>query len=558
MYRRITFVLIAMSVCLTLTACGGGGAVVPSGPPVITAVTPSGPAGAAGTVVQFSAVVSQSPTSWEWDFNRGAFPLTSTAASPEVTLLTTGTYNGTVRAANDFGASATFSFTYTVSPGEPRPKILEVSPMGTVGGRGDQVQFSAIATGAPTSWQWEFVGGGSPGSSTDASPLIDLPLGGRFNGQVIAGNAAGDSEPFPFEFRVDHRPDWSHQQPEPYPAYGSVSLVEYRGRLAAVYRSYIGEVRFLRAKVAHPSQAADWEVSLIAGRGAVTNVTLAVVADRLIAAFVRAEFPPKPVTIAVATVDEPRGESDWALHDFPQEDLGLHFSFVEFEGRAALAFTEQADNLHLALASTTAPMSAADWSITPIDMDPGNHPSLVVHAGKLAVAYESELAADLQVALALTEHPGGPADWAIHKPDTTPFGGHGPEMVSLNGRLVISHKTPQLPVLSRALSAVPASSADWARTTIETFRIRDSDLAVVDDRLVVAYSRESDLAVFVARAWIPSPAGPADWERSDLHQTHESSGISVIGHDGRIVVGFPGFWPPDGVALSILETEEPW
>ncbi|MCG3151774.1 MAG: hypothetical protein GEEBNDBF_01056 [bacterium] len=86
-------------------------------PPQILSVNPPGGVlGRGGDVVPFSAVASNSPTGWAWNFGGGATPNTPTVATPAVQLGTRGSYIGGVTASNAFGTSPNFPFSYDVLP----------------------------------------------------------------------------------------------------------------------------------------------------------------------------------------------------------------------------------------------------------------------------------------------------------------------------------------------------------------------------------------------------------------------------------------------------------
>lgn len=86
-------------------------------PPTIISVTPpGGTLGRGGDLVSFSAVASNSPTSWSWDFGGGTSPNISALGTPLVTLGTRGNYTGSVDATNAFGTSPSFPFNYTILP----------------------------------------------------------------------------------------------------------------------------------------------------------------------------------------------------------------------------------------------------------------------------------------------------------------------------------------------------------------------------------------------------------------------------------------------------------
>lgn len=87
-----------------------------------------------------------------------------------------------------------------------RPVISAVTPSGcptpAAGKTGEGAIFKATASNNPTAWSWNFGGGATPNTSTEAEPLVSFTTPGTFNGTVTATNAAGASTPFPFCFVV--------------------------------------------------------------------------------------------------------------------------------------------------------------------------------------------------------------------------------------------------------------------------------------------------------------------------------------------------------------------
>ncbi|MEO7993238.1 MAG: hypothetical protein ABI743_02475 [bacterium] len=63
-----------------------------------------------------SATVLGSVRSWSWNFGGGAYPNTSTQASPTVLLMTTGTFTGSVTAYDTCGFPTTRTWSYTTFP----------------------------------------------------------------------------------------------------------------------------------------------------------------------------------------------------------------------------------------------------------------------------------------------------------------------------------------------------------------------------------------------------------------------------------------------------------
>lgn len=164
--------------------------------PEITEVTPL--LGDVGSSQTFNATnVGGVATTWSWNFGGGATPNTSTSAAPDVTLGTAGSYSCTVTATNVTGNDV-FPFTLVVNL--PPPDLTAVSPL--TGGTGAMQSFSATNIGgAATSWSWDFGGGATPNTSTQANPTPTLGAIGTYNCSVTATNPTGN-DVFPFTLEV--------------------------------------------------------------------------------------------------------------------------------------------------------------------------------------------------------------------------------------------------------------------------------------------------------------------------------------------------------------------
>jgi|GEM_PF-2096515 len=170
--------------------------------PLVTTVAPTGPAGYAGETAQFLVAHSGSPaTDWSWNFGGGAIPDVSGEQFPQVTLGLAGSYQGTVQLTNSFGTSPPFQFSYSVNPAVP-PSIIGVQPAGELGTPGTMLVFSVQSTGLVENWSWNFGGGGSPNTSTTASPQVTLGAAGSYSGTVALSNRFGSSAPFGFNYSV--------------------------------------------------------------------------------------------------------------------------------------------------------------------------------------------------------------------------------------------------------------------------------------------------------------------------------------------------------------------
>ncbi|MBN2082660.1 hypothetical protein JW859_10715 [bacterium] len=120
-------------------------------PPFIASVTP--PIGTTGGTVTFSArllkgdIFADQPyyaTGWHWEFNGAASPVSSSAATPQVTLGPTGAYECSVTASNAAG-TVDFDFTVFVAAASPyTPATLYAIPLATTVTVGEPVRVRVI------------------------------------------------------------------------------------------------------------------------------------------------------------------------------------------------------------------------------------------------------------------------------------------------------------------------------------------------------------------------------------------------------------------------------
>ena len=157
-----------------------------SGLPIIASVEPT--SGLESAPIVFSASVSGAePLTYYWDFGGGATPNTSSEASPTVTLGEAEDYPASLTVTNDLGED-TFNFMLTVS-GEA-PDITDVQPRSGV--TGTAVKFSATVEGTlPFTYAWNFGGGATPNTSTEASPTIALGSAGTYDARLTLSNEFG-------------------------------------------------------------------------------------------------------------------------------------------------------------------------------------------------------------------------------------------------------------------------------------------------------------------------------------------------------------------------------
>jgi len=176
-------------------------------PPSILAVSPT--EGDSGTEVTFSCAVSGDPPfTYNWDFDGGTEPDTSSDPTPSVVLGLPGEYNALVSVENVAGED-TYPFALTVNSSNNPPEVLSVTP--TEGEKDSTLQFSALVTGTrPLSYAWDFGGGGTPNTSSQAMPAVTLGDFGEYDASLTVTNAFGKTI-YPFALTIPARyEEWMH------------------------------------------------------------------------------------------------------------------------------------------------------------------------------------------------------------------------------------------------------------------------------------------------------------------------------------------------------------
>ncbi len=157
-------------------------------PPPEASFTASSQSILKGGSVSFSST-SKNTTELQWLFEGGT-PATSTSTSPTVTYNTAGSFSVTLIASNGSSADTETKASH-ITVVDPVPvagftaSATEIEP-------GQTVSFSSTSTNA-VSYQWTFEGG-TPSSSTEASPTVTYNSEGAFSVTLKAFNSSNVSD----------------------------------------------------------------------------------------------------------------------------------------------------------------------------------------------------------------------------------------------------------------------------------------------------------------------------------------------------------------------------
>ncbi|MEO7994824.1 MAG: PKD domain-containing protein [bacterium] len=470
--------------------------------PTIDSITPSGTVGKVGDSVVITAVVTGSvPLFYSWTLSGGG-TITSGAgtATPTITFSTAGSFTLSLTVTNA-GGSDSDSVPIDIDPAIP--VVESVSPSGAVGLPAGTATFAVEATSQPTGWTWEFASDSGTVTILTETAEITLPNPGTYFGTVMASNANGDSDPFPFEYTVTQPvfPEWQITDLGPADSgflYGQTSCTVLDGRLAVLYNAPDG-VKLARALVAYPTGMGGWQIHTVSTDLRTGLAGLVVYQGKLVASLggLPGHGVPK-FFCAVATVAEPSGPSDWAIHEVDAEGAPPPLAVIDGALCAAYGsqFASSEEPVRFARTTASPPTSAADWDFHSLPSPPDSvgigGPLQILVVGDQLVVYWGSIQTvegdkSFRVSVSDTLEPTDAGDWysqevaLAHQPSTA-------SLVDLGGRVGVffSENDPFNPEGGQSLlftsDSVPLSSSTvWSPYTlgsVQTFMGRTSGMVL--------------------------------------------------------------------------------
>lgn len=373
-----------------------------------------------------------------------------------------------------------------------------------------------------------------------------------------------------------------------YPELDRSGIVSYDGTLAVVYNQGNmtlldpdAELWLARSIGASPATATDWVLSPIATDGnAGQFVTLMETGDRLMAAYLRfydASFVQvEDLEIALATTATPNGVGDWTRYTLESVgSTGRDAKLGMLGGLPAISYQNDTAWLRFAIANTTLPTSAANWTITTPDTYPQagyltdwvewNGGPVVVHRafqnGDVRIARANTLTPSINgvwTSAVLSAGQGWMADWRAANP----------ALAVSAGRLAVAYTDYNA---KQAYVGLHDGNDDlfnnWQWQTIAD--TGDSaggcDLLDQDDRLLLllhvdinTIPFESQTLLRAYRAVTPDPVDAADWDslNVDAGGPFRQVGIQPVGiiHNNEYWISYGATWPaptwPIGVGVA--------
>ncbi|WP_299664891.1 PKD domain-containing protein [uncultured Polaribacter sp.] len=129
---------------------------------------------------------------WDWTFEGGT-PPTSNLQSPTITYEAPGSYNVTLKVGNSVQSETLTKESFiTVSASEV---VADFSASDVSAIQNENVVFTDLSTGSPTSWNWEFIPkNGSTITSTEQNPVIAFSEATVYSVRLTASNQDNSDE----------------------------------------------------------------------------------------------------------------------------------------------------------------------------------------------------------------------------------------------------------------------------------------------------------------------------------------------------------------------------
>ncbi len=141
-----------------------------------------------GQTVNFTDLSTNTPTSWSWNLGGGGTPNTSTVQNPAIVFNTVGSYTVTLTATNADGSDAEVKTAY-INVTTPVAPVANFSANDVTPTVSQNVTFTDMSTGNPTSWAWNF---GDGNNSTLQNPVHAYTAGGTYTVTLTATNGVGN------------------------------------------------------------------------------------------------------------------------------------------------------------------------------------------------------------------------------------------------------------------------------------------------------------------------------------------------------------------------------
>jgi hypothetical protein len=271
----------------------------------------------------------------------------------------------------------------------------------------------------------------------------------------------------------------------------------------------------------YTSAPAGWHPSLVDGASVVGKYCSLLALANGCPAIAYQDQTNQKIKIASATKTTPDGPGDWVVYTACNDQVSpTEFDTHLVNGTMAVVFNRLATNeLWYMRTYEDFPDDITDWvwhAVTGAEQQA--LPSLDWVDGVPAIAYYDAVNMDLRYCYGKSFEPHNSSGWVKMAVDSNDAVGISPQLYAMDGQLpVIAYFdwTNGDLKFAQAQKSKPLSAADWTLTYIDCSadmvgtRI---SLAVVQDRLCIAYRNYTTEGMLFARNKTPYPKGPQSWQ----------------------------------------------
>jgi hypothetical protein len=259
--------------------------------------------------------------------------------------------------------------------------------------------------------------------------------------------------------------------------------------------------------------------------------------------------------------------ASWLTHTIASgANFGKHHSACLLDnGAPGIVYTrDDSDDICFAYATQLVPGAPGDWVSHTADSgaDRGGSVDICLSNGKPAIVYEDVNRADVYYALASKALPTAGTDWASHQPDTNAQ--VQPRLANLAGRDFILYRGIGGLKIAHALTAAPASAADWEFATVDSGASSYDflQLAMHPDGPVAAYKRLEGGPAKLYYAWSDALDGGSllDFNTIVVDDSYTNCGNNaqlVLGPDHRAWIAFTDVNIVHFMRFAYANTETP-
>jgi PKD repeat protein len=423
------------------------------------------------------------------------------------------------------------------------PEITNITPLG--GPSGSNATFIATVTGQVDSYAWDFAGGATPSTSSEASPTVQLGAENSYSASLTVTNSFG-SDMFSFWLNVTPAgPSWSFHLIEagPYVGQKSELCIAEGVPMVAYIQELDKHIRYARANVPMPTQSSDWTLSNINEDNAETwdgRVSIAEI-DGHAAVMVNQAIDQDAYYFYQNTypADSP---ADWtgSVIDTFAIEVGtlVQDALLPFP---AVCFYD--GDMVYAEATSAAPTGPADWFQVAVDTVGfvGSNSRLAIHNENPYLLYRSS--SDEVLRLAYVNHFDrmNPAAWTITDVDQGDKPGEWNDLWFEGSDVLIAYTREPLDIeMHFALGPDTATSmGDFSRMPVEAIYRQDVgqyvSQAVYNGKLGMAYVNASEINLNFTSADYTPGSMPANWQYS-VYDDGGGAGGPLINGDTHMMV----------------------